>query len=93
MCIRGVGEGSSFGSSRDQGWLWPYLCSKLSSLAFFSMRLRDRMTKKMAARIKPNPSPKPMAMPVISPTWELDLPAVLAALLVALAAASVTVIF
>lgn len=87
-----MGEGSSFASSRDQGGgLWPY--SELSSLAFWSMRWRDRMMKKMAARIKPNASPKPTTRPVISPAWELNLPAALAALFVALAAASVTVIF
>lgn len=93
MCKRCVGEGSSFGASGEGGGLWPYLYSELSSLAFSCLRLRDRMMKKTAARIKPNPSPKPMRRPVINPTWELDLPAVLAMLLVALAAASVTVVF
>lgn len=87
MFIRVVEEGSSAASCS---------CSELSSLAFRSLCLRDRIMKKMLARIKPSPSPKPTTRPVIIPTFGLDLPAeltALTALLVALLAASVTVIF
>lgn len=84
MYIRGVGEGSSFASC---------LYSELSSLAFRSLRLRDRTMKKMLARMKPIPRPKPTTRPIIIPTFGLDLPTALAALLIALVAASVTVIF
>lgn len=86
MYIRFMGEGSSVASCS---------CSELSPLACRSLCLRDRdrIMKKMLARIKPSPSPRPTTRPVIIPTFELDLPAEPTALLVALVAASVSVIF
>lgn len=89
MSIRIAGEGSSIASCS---------CSQISSLANWSLCLRDRIMNKMLARIKPSPSPKPTTRPVIIPTFgfvlsSARLTALVIGLLVALFAAPVTVTF